>query len=280
MSAQTDTDHARAAYETAAPVYDEFTSHHRYDEWTAAIERLARQAGLRGRRLLDVGCGTGKSFLPFLERGYDVVACDISPAMVSLASAKAAGRARVEVHDMRRLPRLGEFDLVSCLDDAVNYLHTGAEMESAMRGFAANLAPDGILVFDTNTLLTYRTFYASLSVMQSEGQVLVWDGRAPADLPAGGLAEARLEALQVNEGGTWERTISVHRQRHHPEPAVRAALRSAGLEVAAVHGMHLEGTVTEGVTELADTKAMYVARAQAHSPGTGVRATGTVRSSA
>src|SRR3954466_120947 len=109
--------HARAAYEVFAPHYDEFTAHHDYDAWTRSLEGLARECGLRGRRLLDVACGTGKSFVPYLERGYEVCACDISPAMLELAAEKAADRARLEVCDMRALPRLGIFDFICCIDD-------------------------------------------------------------------------------------------------------------------------------------------------------------------
>ena len=67
-----------------------------------ALDRRARAArrsrpALRGRRLLDVACGTGRSFLPMLERGYDVTACDISPAMAARAREKSGGAARVLV---------------------------------------------------------------------------------------------------------------------------------------------------------------------------------------
>src|SRR5215217_3423061 len=74
---------------------------HEYEPWTANLQRRAEAAGLRGRRLLDVACGTGKSFLPFLARGFSVTAVDVSPRMVALAAAKAGDRARLEVHDMR-----------------------------------------------------------------------------------------------------------------------------------------------------------------------------------
>jgi ubiquinone/menaquinone biosynthesis C-methylase UbiE len=77
-----------------------FTAHHDYEGWTATLECLARAHGLRGRRLLDVVCGTGKSLLPFLARGYEVVACDVSQEMVRIAAQKAGDGARVEVHDM------------------------------------------------------------------------------------------------------------------------------------------------------------------------------------
>jgi SAM-dependent methyltransferase len=256
-------DHALRAYDAMAASYDAFTAHHRYDEWTATLEELAREAGLRGRRMLDVACGTGKSFLPFLERGYDVTACDLSPRMTAIAAGKAAGRARVSVHDMRSLPRLGEFDLVCCLDDALNYLHEPADVRAALAAIAANLAPDGVLLFDTNTLLTYRTFFATISVVQGDGEVLVWDGRTPADLPAGGLARATLEMLRATPDGTWSRTRSEHLQRHHEAPAVHDALAVAGLEPVALHGMDLDGSLADDLDELGNTKAIFVARAPA-----------------
>jgi SAM-dependent methyltransferase len=252
-------DHALRAYDAMAPCYDAFTAHHRYDEWTATLEQLARAAGLRGRRLLDVACGTGKSFLPFLERGYDVTACDLSPRMAAIAAAKADGRARVSVQDMRTLPVLGEFDLVCCLDDALNYVHDPAEVRAALAAMAANLAPGGVLVFDTNTLLCYRSFFATITVVQGDGEVLVWDGRTPPDLPAGGLARATLEMLREQADGTWSRTRSEHVQRHHEAAAVLAALEAAGLEPAAPRGMHLDGSVTDELDDLVNTKAVFVA---------------------
>jgi SAM-dependent methyltransferase len=254
-------DHALRAYERMAPSYDAFTAHHRYDEWTATLEQLAREAGLRGRRLLDVACGTGKSFLPFLERGYEVTACDLSPRMAAIAAGKAAGRARVSVHDMRSLPVLGVFDLVCCLDDAVNYLHEPAELRAALAAMAANLAPGGVLVFDTNTLLSYRTFFATITVVQHDGEVLVWDGRTPPDLPAGGLARATLEMLTGGSDGTWTRTACEHVQRHHDAAAVHAAVAAAGLEPLPPRGMDLDGSLARELDELGNTKAIHVARA-------------------
>jgi SAM-dependent methyltransferase len=252
--------HARAAYDAFAPHYDAFTAHHDYETWTRTLERLARAHGLHGTRLLDVACGTGKSFLPFLERGYEVIACDISPAMAERAAAKAGGRARVEVHDMRSLPRLGAFDLVCCLDDAVNYVLSAQELEATFAGLARNLAPGGVVVFDANSLAAYRTFFASLNVVVAgNGHVLVWDGHASADFGPGGLAQATVEALSRREDGTWVRERSAHLQRHHPRETVERALDGAGLRTAAVYGMHLDGSTTDTLDELDNSKAVYIA---------------------
>src|SRR5919199_5459252 len=109
-------DQPRAPYDGFGAHYDAFTAGYEYDRWLDALERLAVEHGLAGRRLLDVGCGTGKSFLPMLARGFEVTACDLSPEMVARASEKTPGDVDVFVADMRTLPRVGAFDLVTCLD--------------------------------------------------------------------------------------------------------------------------------------------------------------------
>jgi SAM-dependent methyltransferase len=256
------TDHARVAYDAFAPFYDDFTAHHDYADWCATIERLARAAGLRGTRLLDVACGTGKSFLPFLERGWSVTACDISPRMLERAAAKAAGRATLAVQDVRRLPVLGAFDLVLCLDDAMNYLLGQGEVHDAVAGLAANLAAGGVLVFDANTLRAYRSFFATTTVVRSPGRFLAWEGRADPAFGPGEIADAELTAFE-QVGAGWARTDSAHRQQHHPEELIRAALATAGLHAVQVHGMQLDGSVRPGMDELRNTKALYIARPDA-----------------
>ena len=55
-------------YDAFAPHYDEFTSGSDYERWTDHVLEHARAHGLSGRTLLDLACGTGNSFLPFLRR--------------------------------------------------------------------------------------------------------------------------------------------------------------------------------------------------------------------
>jgi len=253
-------EHARVAYDAFAPHYDAFTAHHDYESWTTTLEGLARECGLRGRRLLDVACGTGKSFGPYLDRGYEICACDVSPAMVEIARRKTGGRARLEVCDMRELPDLGSFDFVCCIDDAINYVLTPADLVATLAGLARNLAPGGVVLFDVNSVITYRTFFASLSVVVGDDRVLVWEGHAGEDFAAGGLAQATLDALSRHEDGTWLRERSVHHQRHHPHSAIRSALRRAGLQPVAIRGMRLDGTMTDAFDELENSKAVYVAK--------------------
>jgi SAM-dependent methyltransferase len=257
------TDHAQVAYDAFARHYDAFTVHHDYDAWTTTIEQLARRHGLCGRRLLDVACGTGKSLEPFVRRGYAAIGCDLSQPMLDVAAAKLGPSVRLERQDLRDLPRLGAFDLVCCLDDALNYLVTSDELGAAISGLAANLAPDGVLVFDVNSLRTYRTFFASLEVVGSPDRVLIWDGQASPTIGAGEVAAALVQMLERGSEGAWSRQQCVHYQRHHSRDVVEAALRTAGLRRLGLYGMHLDGAITTTFSEADNSKALYIARRDA-----------------
>lgn len=252
---------AEAAYEAIAPVYDDFTAHHDYELWLGELLPPLRRHGLRGYRLLDVGCGTGKSFLPMLKRGWEVTACDISPSMVELARGKAGEAVRLAVADMRELPAFGEFDLVWALDDAVNYLLSAEELGSALSGMRANLAPGGLLMFDVNTLRTYRTFFAEEQVVERDGLRLVWRGQGSPNAAPGSVSEARFE-VETREGAGEKATVEthLHRQRHFPEAEVLEAMRGAGLECVEVFGHEEDAVLKQPVDEAVHSKVVYIGR--------------------
>ncbi|MQY16670.1 Ubiquinone biosynthesis O-methyltransferase [Streptomyces sp. RB5] len=110
---------------------------------------LRALGSVRGKRILDVGCGDGVYARMVAEReAEEVVATDSSAEMVALG--RAAEKAeplgvRYEVHDVSAMPVLGSFDVAV----AVNVLHY-ADGEGALVGMceriAANLAPGGRLL--------------------------------------------------------------------------------------------------------------------------------------
>lgn len=249
---------AEEAYEAIAPVYDEFTAHHDYELWLGNLLPQLERHGLSGNRLLDVGCGTGRSFLSMLEKGWEVTACDLSPSMLELARAKAGDAARLSVADMRELPVLGEFDLVWSLDDAVNYLLGGDDLERALSRMRANLAPDGLLLFDVNTLRTYREFFAEREELERGGRRFVWSGQAAADTPPRSICEGRLEVTEADGGEAIE--THVHRQRHHPQEDVLETLAKVGLKCLDVFGHDHEAVLEQPADELRHNKVVFIAR--------------------
>jgi SAM-dependent methyltransferase len=252
---------AEIAYEAIAPFYDDFTAHHDYELWLGNLLPELERHGLQGNRLLDVGCGTGKSFIPMLERGWEVTGCDISAAMIELAAAKVGDTADLSVADMRDLPRFGEFDLVWCLDDAVNYLLSDEELERALSGMRRNLGPGGLLMFDVNAIQAYRTFFAEEVVIEREGWQLVWKGRSSPDAEPGSISEASFE-VQPLEGEDSPRIApEMHRQRHFPEAEVLATFEAVGLECLEVFGHGHDAVLHQPLQDEVHTKAVYIARA-------------------
>jgi SAM-dependent methyltransferase len=247
---------AAAAFDAFAPFYDVLTAHQDYAWWWSALLPLAEAAGLSGRRVLDVACGTGKSLRPLLAQGWSGVGVDASGGMLAQARGTLGASATLVVHDMRNLPVLGEFDLVSCLNDAVNDVRDERELTDTFRGFRRNLAPGGVAVFDVNTICTFRAY--SALVRQEPDRILVVEARGGADLEPGALLQLDFVVLERRDDWAWTCSRSSHVQRHHPDAEVRRALQAAGLELVAVHGQ--SGCDIGALDEHGDEKAVYVAR--------------------
>jgi SAM-dependent methyltransferase len=245
---------ALSAYESCARYYDLLTADYDHEGWLATIDALAVRHGFRGRRVLDVACGTGKSTAPLIRCGYEVSACDLSPAMVRRARMRLGDRAEVFVADMRRLPAGRTFELLTCLDDALNYLLGDEDLRAAMRSFASVLAPRGLAIFDLNTTATYRTVFEDGCAFPAAGGRLRWRGQGRRD---DGAYSAVVEPIAAS--GRAGRP-SLHIQRHHPPEAVRRACGAAGLEVLWIYGQSSGGVLHEACDEDQQTKLLYVAR--------------------
>jgi SAM-dependent methyltransferase len=207
----------QAAYDAFAGVYDQFTGSNNYELWFGELLPKLEELGLRQGDLLDVACGTGKGIGPMLDRGWTVTACDISPSMVEKAKEKFPEGVHFEVCDMRELPRFGAFDLVWALNDPVNYLLAPGDLESAFTAMGANLAPEGLLVFDCNTAMLFRETFGE-GVEENHGDRWTWRGLGETD----GIFEAEISGEDVEP--------NLHRERHWTVDAIRTALVATGFE--------------------------------------------------
>jgi magnesium-protoporphyrin O-methyltransferase len=80
-------------------------------------------ADLRGVRVLDAGCGAGQMTAELAARGADVVAVDISPALVAIAQARLpeADAHRVTFTSGDMTADHGRFDYVLAMDSLIYY---------------------------------------------------------------------------------------------------------------------------------------------------------------
>jgi SAM-dependent methyltransferase len=247
---------AHDAYEALAPAYDALTADYAHGPWVARIVALAREHGLRGRRAVDLACGTGRSSAPLLDLGFALTAADASPAMARLAEDRLGPGADVHVADLRALPDLGPFDLATCLCDSVNYLTEEEDLAAALAGIAGILAPGGLLAFDVNTLVNHRAgFSASWEADLGEAEV-AWRGEGDPDLEPGGLTRAVVEVRRPGHAPA----VGEHVQRNWPLAVLAAQLAEAGLPLLAVRGQWPGAVLDLEADELRHPKLLLLAR--------------------
>lgn len=250
-------DPTKEAYELFAPSYDDFTQLNDYEMWLGQLLPELEKRGLKQGRLLDVGCGTGRAFEPMLKRGWEIVGCDLTEAMLEQARQKYGDAVPLHLADIRQLPVFGEFELVWALNDVMNYLLDDADLERALAGMRANLAPGGLVLFDANTL---RLFQENFTRESAEGKAVGewrWAGQSDRVEP-GGVFEAEVSGGDV--------APHVHRERHWREGEIEKALEAAGLKPLGALGQYDDGKavrMTEPPDQSRDHKVIYIAAALA-----------------
>lgn len=136
----------------------------------------ALPADLAGARILDAGCGTGALAVELAARGAQVVAADISPALVEIARARCpadlADRIEFRAGDMLDAS-LGRFDHAVAMDSMIYY------DASDIARILGTLAPR----LGTSMLLTVAPRTALLMAMWRMGKLLPRADRAPAMVP-------------------------------------------------------------------------------------------------
>ena len=162
---------------------------------------------------------------------------------------------------MRSLPELGEFDLVWSVADAVNYLHSHAELVAAFEGFRRNLAPGGVVVFDVDTLGTFRALYSSLMVIPAGDRAVVFEGRGTEPIDEG----TRGRGMDRPPGAGGRAAVVEPRSHGAPAaapsaPALERALAAAGLACVAVWGTDGAGGLEQPLDELRHSKGVYLAQ--------------------
>ncbi|WP_250634562.1 class I SAM-dependent methyltransferase [Pinirhizobacter soli] len=139
----------------AKPVYDDIGS--KFEDFTSSASQrpievrtfMGLLGDVTGLTVLDLACGHGDFSRRIHQQGaHRVTGVDISPEMIRLAKAQSlvsGDDIHFEVGDVRALPRLGQFDVVSAAW-LFNYAEDTAQLADMFASVARNLKPGGRLV--------------------------------------------------------------------------------------------------------------------------------------
>lgn len=234
---------------SAVPLYDAFSEDYdRFVNWEARLsfEMPFFRSLFRARnitRILDVACGTGRHAIAFAKEGYEVMATDISSAMVEHARANVA-QAGVDVQVMKlgfgelagAVP--GVYNAVTCLGNSLPHLTSEDALYAALRDMRAMLAPSGLLVIQNRNfdrVLETRERFMPPEVHCEGDQewmfMRFYDFR-------GELLRFNVMRLYRQGDGEWTSHIEATEIRAWHYAALRDTLSDVGLGVTHAYGSY------------------------------------------
>jgi len=107
---------------------------------------IRRNCRSGGKRLLDVGCGTG-GHLAHLKGRYKATGLDLDPGMISYARRHHPDVEFVQ-SDMQSFDLHRPFDAIVCLFSAIGYVKTVDRLNSTLQCMAQHLEPGGVVVIE------------------------------------------------------------------------------------------------------------------------------------
>lgn len=210
------------------------------------------------RFVLDLCCGTGQLALYFLERGYQLVGLDLSPAMLHYARENTqryleTGQARFVQADATNFTLEERFGLVVSTFDALNHLPDLQALQDCFACVAA--VSDGYFVFDLNTRTGLRR-WNSIEVDDSrEDMTIVNHGIYDMDSTR---AWMKVTGFVRNADGLYERFEQTAYNTVFAMQDVQAALLATGWQD--VYFAHLQDLKTPLADPEQEGRVFVVAR--------------------
>ena len=167
-------------YEQFAERYDKYSSSKPYNAHYERPATLSLLPDLSGKRVLDAGCGPGHYALELLSRGADLVAIDVTPAMVEITRKAVGDRAevrRANLEEPLTFASDSEFDVVVCplvLDYIVEWAPLFREIHRVLK-------PGGTFVYSHGHPMADRDLIRKrcdpdMNYAQCEEYELAWRG--------------------------------------------------------------------------------------------------------
>ncbi|MCU5746408.1 class I SAM-dependent methyltransferase [Staphylococcus sp. SQ8-PEA] len=150
--------------------YDFLTQDQPYSKWKELIKYYTNHSN----SMLDIGCGTG-NLTSIIEHFDQVYGMDLSIDMLTVAAQKS-DKVRWLEGDMTDFSLNQEFDLITILCDALNYLPDLNDVAVSFKNVYEHLSNDGIFIFDVHTEYKMNTWFNNRSYIEDYDELfLAWE---------------------------------------------------------------------------------------------------------
>jgi ubiquinone/menaquinone biosynthesis C-methylase UbiE len=214
-------------YVNLATIYDKMIDVN-YDEWVKFIDEYFQMKNitLKGKKVLELGCGTGNMTLRLRSKGMEITALDISDDMLAAAQEKAF-ESRLKINflnqNMSDFELNRKFDLVFSFCDGYNYLIEEESLANSFNRVFKHLNDDGVFIFDISTKHKLRDIIGGNTfTMNDEKLCYIWDNYYEDD-----ILEMYITFF-VTEGKLYKRIDETHVQRAYNVKTLTLLLEKAG----------------------------------------------------
>lgn len=205
-------------YSGFALCYDALMSEVDYEAWTERLMEAAARHGAKPRTIADLACGTGNITNALAERGFDVIGVDVSQPMLSIAQDKAYEahlKVRYLLQDIVTLQLHRPVDLLTMINDGINYIEGETQLRSAFEHMAGALKPGGLLLLEFSTPYKLEHVLGNTTIAESDEEIsMIWENAYD---PAARTQTMRLTFFLRDEDqpALYERFAETHVQHAH-----------------------------------------------------------------
>ena len=215
--------HARAA-EYYDLLYSEFKD---YEAETARLLHIIGAACPGARRVLDVGCGTGRHAGLLAAAGLSVDGLDLEPEFVRIARERNPGGS-FRVGDMTSFSVSEPYDVVLSLFGSIGYAVDEEGLHAAVRCLAEAIRVGGVVIVEP--FLEPSDMKDGYVTMQSARRPDLVVCRMSRTIVRDGVSRIEFEYLVARPGGI-EHLSETHELGLFTEEVMVRALEGAGLQV-------------------------------------------------
>ncbi len=221
-----------ADYNVLAPVYEVINMSDFAKRMTPRLLNFAQQNDWLGRRIYDLGCGTGASTAWFASHGYNVIGVDQSADMLAQARAvmqKQSLNPQLVEADIRNMEPAETVDLVLALD-VLNEFDGIRDLESTFKCVSNMLQPGRWFIFDLHTVEGLALAgQAALEKVHDADSLAVY--MATTFDYERQVYSAGYDIFMRHDSGEWSRQNASRILRGFPVQAVVSLLRRQNFEV-------------------------------------------------
>lgn len=204
--------------------------------------------------VVDLGCGTGTLTELLSSKGYDMIGIDNSEEMLHIAMNKKETFGSSILYlcqDMREMELYSTVGTIISVCDSINYLLEEEDVIQTFRCVNNYLYPNGIFIFDFNTIYKYETVIGDTTIAENRDDCsFIWENYYHKEEQ---INEYDL-TIFVNKAETqlYHRFTETHFQRGYSFEQMKSFLAEANMTFVA----SVDGETKKEVT--ADSERIYM----------------------